>query len=438
MTTTPTITAVSLSHNTTTVSNLERFVTETYDDALTRLTANGGVTEAYVLHTCSRVEAYVVADTDTTGKQALTDYIDPGTDSENVTWYSHDEAIRHIMRVAAGLESIVIGEDQILGQIQTAYDAAIEADAIGSELDRVILKAIRVGKRARDETDVNDGSTSITTAAIQAAERDHDISDATVLIIGAGEIATAALNHITGKAPHVIVANRTVENADKLAADTDHTTTTTITLDRLPNALTEADIVISATDSDDHIITPTTVPNGRPDTMIDLAQPRDISPAVTQRNPSEVIGLDELAMQTEQTRIARNEAIDDVEAIIDEEYDRLTTQYKRERADAVIQGMYEGADRIKQQELQTLLQQLQQDDDLTDEQIEAIEGFADSLVNQLLAAPTQSLRDAAEHDDWATIATAIRLYDPSQDDEPLAEMLPDDIPDAAADALETQ
>jgi glutamyl-tRNA reductase len=176
-------------------------------------------------------------------------------------------------------------------------------------------------------------------------------------------------------------------------------------------------------------------------TFVDLAQPRDVDPAVAERAPVTVYDLDDLEDVTERTRRQRRSAAREVEAIIDAEFEHLLERYKRKRADEVIAGMYEGAEAIKTAEVERAIEQAETDGELSAAQREAIESMADALVNKLLAAPTSSLRDAAAEDDWTTIQTALRLFDPTVDgDGPLADGVDgplgfanDDVPGVSAD-----
>jgi glutamyl-tRNA reductase len=187
------------------------------------------------------------------------------------------------------------------------------------------------------------------------------------------------------------------------------------TLDDLAVHLQAADVVFSSTGSPAPLIDEETL-SGAGSTMIfDLAQPRDVTPAAGERSEITVRDLDDLEVVTADTHRDRKEAAAAVESIVDEEFDLLIDQYKRQRADAVIKAMYRGAEGIKRRELRTTLAKL--DEDLDDEGRAVVEDLADALVSQLLAIPTKSLRDAAAEDDWEAITTAIRLFEPALEDD---------------------
>lgn len=412
------ITGVSLSHNTTAVTEIEPLTVTKQNEVVSDLVARDGVHEAFVLHTCSRVEAYIVTETTTTAETALNAYLTPLPESVTRTaeWLLHDDAIRHLMRVAGGLESIVPGEDHILGQLKTARKDAEESNALtDGVLGPAVSKAIRVGERARTETNINDGIVSLSSAAAQKAREDHDLDKCTVMVVGAGEIATTAADHIAADTNRLIVANRTRANAQGiLHVLADETSVEFVGLDELPERLPSADVVISATGSNTPVLTADNLREAGKTTVIDIAQPADLAQQAAALTNIRTIRLDDLTEITEKTRNERDDAIQDVEEIIETAFDELLSQYKRERADAVASGMHRGADAMKNRELQQAFDRLEATDtNVTDDQREIINDLADALVSQLLAAPTESLYDAAENDDWNTLHTAIKLFDPT-------------------------
>ena len=424
------IAGVSVSYSHASVEQIETACETSEREAVEALLAEPGVSEAFVLQTCNRAEAYVVADEAETAREALDGYL-VGVDPEATRELGHEASLRHLMRVACGLESLVIGEDQIIGQVREAYEAARGAGGIGSTLDDAVLKALHVGERARSETAINEGVVSLGSAAVELAESERELADATALVIGAGKMATLAARALDEAVDRVIVANRTLPHAEHIVEELD-TDSAAVGLAALPIAVEEADVVVTATGSDDHILDSDALGEAGETFIIDIAQPRDVPPAVQALETVELHDLDSLESVTDETRSQRHEAAEAVEAMIDEEYDHLIAQYKRKRADQVIGAMYEGAERIKARELRTAVSKLEaeSDDGLSEEQQEILESMADALVGQILSAPTQSLRDAAENDDWSTINTALQLFGPGLKPEPADfPETPDGLPD---------
>jgi glutamyl-tRNA reductase len=329
--------------------------------------------------------------------------------------------------VSAGLESIVLGEDQILGQVRDAYEDSRGVGAMGPVLENGVTKAIHVGERARTETAINEGTVSLGSAAVSLADRERDLERATALVVGAGEMGSLVAKALDGTAERVLVANRTVPHAEHLVSRLG-VDGSALGLNGVSTAIDRADLVITATGSPDHIVTVETLERAGDTLVIDLAQPRDVPPAADDIDAVTIRDMDALESVTAASRRRRETAAEKVEQLVDEEFEHLLTQYKRKRADQVIAGMYESAERMKARELSTALEKI----DLNDEERDVVESMADALVGQLLAPPTQSLRDAAEEDDWTTINTALQLFDPefgSDVPEFVASMDPEEIPE---------
>ncbi|WP_226004208.1 glutamyl-tRNA reductase [Natrinema salinisoli] len=416
------VTAGRVTHRSGNVDQLAAVSPESQDAAVAALLTVPDIEEAYVLSTCNRVEAYVVGSDHAVGRAALEEFF-AGIDDEAIVTTDHDESLRHLLRVAAGLESVILGEDQIIGQVRTAYEDARDADGIGSMLESAVTKAIHVGERARTETEINEGVVSLGSAATRRVAKEIDLEGAFSLVVGAGEMGQLAARSLAAAGvDELVVANRTVAHAEHLIDDiTDETdvTATAAPLEALDTVATRADVVVAATGSEEPVLERRHFADGdatgaEPEqVVVDLGQPRDVAPAATALPSVCVFDLDDLESITDETREQRADAAREVEAIIDREFDLLCEQYKRARADEAIAAMYESAERIKEREVDTALSHF--DGEVTEDQREVVESMADSLVNQLLAPPTKSLREAAAEDDWSTIHTALQLFNPEFD-----------------------
>ena len=401
-----------VSHERASVDQIEAASGEDARSVVESLLARDGITEAFALQTCNRAEAYVVTDSDEAGRAAL-DMLGAGLDDDDVVVeMDHEESLRHLMRVAAGLESLVIGEDQILGQFKRAVGIARGAGGLGPTLETGLTKAVHVGERARTETAINDGATSVGSAAIRLAERETTLDGATALVVGAGEMGKLAAKALDDAGvAELIVANRTIPHAEHVAGYVD-ADARAASLDDVADLLPTADVVVTATDHTAYLVDADDVAAAGETLVVDLAQPRDVDPAATEVEAVETRDMDDLESVTAETRESREAAASEVEAMVDDEFDRLLEAYKRRQADEAISTMYEAAERVKAREVETAVSQLEAAGDLTDDQREAVESMADALVGQLLAAPTKSLREAAVEDDWETIRTAMELFDP--------------------------
>jgi glutamyl-tRNA reductase len=413
--TTPTglLAGVSVPHQRAGIDDIDRASSQPQAEAVGSLLDREGVREAFVLQTCNRAEAYVVADDAASGREALAPYV-RAVPEESVLELDHEAGLEHLLRVAAGLESLVVGEDQILGQVSRAFEDAREAGGIGPILEDAVVKALRVGERARTETSINEGVTSLGSAAVALARRslDGDLADGTALVVGTGEMGTLTARALEGAVDRLLLANRTVETAEHLAG-TLETETEVLGLDALSGAVARADLVVTATGSETPIVDAGTLEGAGRTLVVDLAQPRDVPASVRRLEGVTLHDLDALESLTDETRAQRRAAAEEVEAIVEEELDRLVTQFKRKRADDVIAAMYEGAEELKTRELDTAIARLEAaEGEFSEEERAVVESLADALVGQLLAPPTRSLRDAAQNDDWATINTALELFGP--------------------------
>ncbi|MFC7046769.1 glutamyl-tRNA reductase [Halobacteriaceae archaeon GCM10025711] len=408
------VSGVRVSQDSATVDEIEAVRVNGQTAAVEHLLAHPDVDEAFVLQTCHRVEAYVVTSDPVSGRRALMDRLPLLTTDVSSVKMAHEESLRHLLRVAAGLESVVLGEDQILGQVRAAYEDASEAGGLGQILEDAVTKAIHVGERARTDTPINEGVTSMGSAARRLAARERDLDGATAVVVGAGEMGTlVAKAFADSEVARLVVANRTPSTAAHVVADiSGDVETEAVSLDALGDVLVHADVVVAATSSQRPVVKAGDLAANDDVLVIDLGQPRDVSADALSLDVVTVFDLDDLEAVTDATKEQRRRAAEDVEAIIDRELDLLLDQYKRKRADEVIAAMYESAERLKRRELATAFSKLEARDELTDEQREVVSALADTLVSQMLAAPTRSLRDAAAQDDWTTINTALQLFNP--------------------------
>ena len=435
--TTGVINGVTVSHQRATVDEIESAAAVDEETAVRDLLTREGVDEAFALQTCNRAEAYVVTESAADGRAALADFA-PDVRDGAVHEMDHEASLRHLMCVAAGLESLVLGEDQIIGQFRRAFETARGVGGVGGVLDPALTKALHVGERARTETEINEGVVSLGSAAVELADQECDLTDATALVVGAGEMGRIAAQAFddTGVST-LVVANRTVPHATHLADEVE-TTARGVPLDVIPAATERADVLVTATNSPEPIVDRTALADAGRTLVIDLAQPRDVDPRVADIDGIDTYDIDSLETITDRTRAQRRDAADAVERMIDEELDRLLDSFKRRQADTAISAMYESAEMVKERELRTAISRLESQGELTDEQRETVASLADALVGQLLAAPTKSLRDAAAEDDWTTIQTALSLFDPEfggEEARPPTTERPREAPDADADGI---
>lgn len=382
------------------------------DKILRMLHVDEQVLECAVLMTCNRVEVYVVSPK---GSKMLLNFAKKMNVPERIVdFLDHEESIRHLVRVAAGMESMIVGEDQILGQVKDLYYIAKTTGSTGKMLDTVFSKAIHVGKRVRKETAINKGSVSIGSAAVELAEEVMvDLEGKTVMIIGAGEMGTLVAKALANKNIKAIyVANRTFERAVKLA---DELNGTAISYDMISDYIGESDVVISATAAPHLVITKDMMENtiskrDKDILLIDIANPRDIEESTAQIQAVELFNIDSLRSISEKNLKKRQNEIPKVEDIIEEEMELLNKQYKRQQADKIIAGLYNMIEEIRITQRDVAINKLSAYHTLGEIEREVLNDLTHSVANKILAEPTKKLRNAAEHDNEMFLNTVAELF----------------------------
>jgi len=378
--------------------------------------------EIVLLSTCNRIELYAVVDAPPTGaRQLLVDYlasihpVDPISFDDNLYFYRGRKALEHLARVAAGLDSLVLGEPQILGQVNDAYMKAVEAHTAGPVLSALFRGAVRIGKRARTETAISSNPASVSSVAITLAHQfAGDLEQQQILVVGLGEMGQLALNALRKrKIDNIALVNRSRERAERLAAKWNGRT---YGLDQLPQALTTVDTVICATAASHTVIDAATVRavmeqrKGRPLVIIDIAVPRDVEPDVGDVPGVHLFDIDDLQENLDEALAGRQREIPRVEAIIAEEIECLQAEMRALTIKPVIVDLRQKAEAIRQRELQRTLRFL--GDDVDAETIRHVQHLSRSLVNKLLHEPTTRLREKATDGQATVYEAAVRdLFD---------------------------
>lgn len=368
--------------------------------------------ECAVLKTCNRVEIYVVS---SKGSKVLFHFAKKmGVSSRIVEFYDHDETLTHILRLASGLESMIVGEDQILGQIKELFSVAKEIGTTGKTLDTAFGKAIQVGKRVRTETGINKGSVSIGSAAVDLADEILDgLTGKTILVIGAGEMGTLVARALAHKNIDAIyIANRTFERAEVLA---DELCGLAVPYSEVEKYLETADVVISATSAPHYVLTKEIMSKvmgnrDREILLIDIANPRDIEEAVTQVPNVTLHNIDGLRIINEKNMDARRAEAKKAEVLIEEELVLLNAQFKRQKADGLISELYARLYHVREHEKEHAINRLKAYHSIGDIETKVLDDLTHSIVNKVLAEPTKALRDAAEHDDEEMLDIVTKLF----------------------------
>ena len=389
------ITLVGISHKTAPVSVRERvaFSAEELPDALPRF---GGAT--VLLSTCNRTEVYLAAPHTITAKSviALLREMKGDGDAPDDAFYhlTGREAARHLFGVAAGIESMVLGESEILGQVRAAFSAATAAGTHNAVLSRLFHGAIRAGRRARSQTQIGRHAVSISSTAVALARRTlGDLSCRTVLVVSAGEAGKLAARSLAESgASRLLVTSRTARRAEELAADLGGEP---LPFARLSQAMAEADIVISSSAAPDFLIGRQEVAeamsqrNGRPLLFIDIAVPRDVDPCVRELPGVHLSDIDDLQALVEQNLNARQREVTNVEHIIEEELERFNEWLRARGVLPTVTALRARADDLRDAEIARTFKRLP---GLTTEQRERVEAMANALIKKVLHDPITRLK----------------------------------------------
>jgi glutamyl-tRNA reductase len=403
---------LGINHKTAPVALREKvaFSEERLLGALRALRQEAGVAEAVILSTCNRTEVYWAGSASGTELSQWLERHHGNTLDLAASLYVHQEqrAVEHAFSVASGLDSMVLGEAQILGQLKDAYRIAQQAGSTGPALNKLFQAAFSAAKRVRSETRIGENAVSIASATVSLARRVYsDLSARTALMVGAGEMNALAARHFASAGvKRMVVANRTLARAQTLASELK---AHAVGLEGLDQELAGADIVIACTASVVPLITKQATENAirarrrRPIFMVDLGVPRDIDPSVGDLEDVYLFSIDDLQQLVDENRQQREVAAGGARLVIDEEVARFLAESRANDAGPAIRALRQQAEAIRSQTLEQARRMLAAGKTAE----EVIEYLANTLTNRLLHTPTQALRQAAEHAD-SSLAEALK------------------------------
>jgi glutamyl-tRNA reductase len=399
------VVVIGLNHRT---ANLELLERTTVDAArlpkvLHDLCARTHLSEAVVLSTCNRTEAYVIAERFHGGYEDVRDFFSelaflaPEELGDHLYVHYDEAAVRHLFAVAAGLDSAVLGEGEILGQVAEAWSMAREEGSAGASLNLLFRLALEAGKRVRTETAISRGITSVAQAAVaMAANRLGTLEGRRVLLLGAGEMGEGmALALASAGTGEVVVANRTSANAEALAARVGGRAARLLDL---PAELAGADLLLTSTGATsimvEHGDLETVMANraGRPLLIVDIAVPRDVDPSAADLDGVTLLDMDDLRRFVEVGLSGRQRAASQARVILDEELERYLAVTSAREVAPLVAAMRERAEQVRLSELERFAGRL---DQLDDRERAAVEALTKGIVAKLLHEPTVRLKDAA-------------------------------------------
>lgn len=409
--------AFGINHHTAPVDIREKaaFASDKLVNALHEVTESGAVNEAAIVSTCNRTELYCGLDSSYDGQVIdwFCHYHRLNRSDVHPYLYRHPDqaAVKHVFRVAAGLDSMILGEPQILGQMKEAFATAHKAGATGKILNRLFQQTFTVAKQVRTDTAIGASAVSVASAAVRLAMQIFNkISEQTVLLIGAGDMIELCARHLKAQGVgHMIVANRTVERAQLVANEFG---AEAISLAEMPTRLADADIVITSTASQLPILGKGAVERAlkmrkhRPMFMVDIAVPRDIEPEVSELNDVYLYSIDDLREVVQENIESRQEAALEAEKIIDTQVVDFMHWVKSLNAVPTIRALRESANALREAELARARRRLARGEDPT----KVIEQMARALTNKFTHAPTDVLRKADHDGNSALLDAARRLF----------------------------
>ncbi|HEV8540655.1 MAG TPA: glutamyl-tRNA reductase [Nitrospiraceae bacterium] len=415
------IIVVGLSHKTAPVEIREKLAVpeSRMGQALTRLSGYPGITESFLLSTCNRVEVYAVVEEAEVGQVRVQGFLADthlSLSSEQLTphlyRYTDERAIEHLFRVASSLDSMIVGEPQILGQLKDAYELSLTHKSSGVILNKVVKKALSVAKRVRSETKIAETAVSVSYAAVELAKKIFSsLSEKTILLVGAGEMAKLAARHlINSGVRRVMITTRDTHSAVELAKQFEGTP---IPFEDLRREMAEADIVLCSTGASQYLITAEDVQRAvrqrmnRPIFLIDISVPRNIDPAAKDIDNAFLFDIDDLELRVEQNREERRREAAKAEQMVEEEVAVILQWLKSLEVTPTIVALRKRAEDIKQTELNKTIARLT---DLSDPQRQAIETLASAITNKLLHGSLVTLKAEADSANGALFVEAARRF----------------------------
>jgi glutamyl-tRNA reductase len=408
---------IGVNHKTAPIEVRER-IAISHDDLpeTTRaLAAVPGVAECMIVSTCNRVEILAAVETDAAGLAGFLQRhfgLDPALLAPHLYEHRDQEAVRHLFRVAASLDSMVVGEPQILGQVKEAFAIARAAGTVGGQLEHLLQSTFAAAKRVRTETEIGSNSVSIASVAVELARKIFgSLQGRTVFLVGAGKMSELAARHLVQQgAGAILVTNRTLERARRMA---ESFAGQVIPFEQLYDAASQADIVISSTGAPHPIFRREHGQafmhwrRNRPMFFIDIAVPRDVDPAMGKLEGIFVYDIDDLQAVAAAHMVERSREATDAEALIAAEVERFHQRLLTVNVAPAIVALQQQAEEIRQAELRRAQARLAT---LNAEQLAAVEALTRGLVNKFLHPPMQALKQAARENDAARLESLCETW----------------------------
>jgi len=407
-----------------------------WNAASAEICSTGAVSEAAVLSTCNRFEVYYAAPSPREAVARVTEYLAKRADMKvsdlrkNVFMLSGDDAVWHLMRVSGGLDSLVVGEGQILSQVKHCHSHSIEDDGSGGKvLSRMLNTAVAAGKRVRSETAISKGSVSISSAAAELSEFmcNQDLNlpfgEARLAVIGAGKMTRLLITHLASRGlEKITIVNRSMQRPQELAEQFPDVDIEIKLLDDLWNVVGRSDIVYTAAFSDGYIIDAEMLrenglAGGRPLMMVDIGVPRNVGPDCNEIENTKAYNVDDLKAVVAKNTAKRQKEMIEAETLLNEEKDGFCNWRESLAAIPTINQLQEKANIVREEELNKCTRKLSQNGKLSDKEMEAVERLSRGIVNKLLHGPMSHLRSSENSNDQQNAIKELSAMFQLQDDD---------------------
>ena len=414
---------VRITHKTARVPLMEAVAFKDKEKALAEIRSLENVEECLILQTCNRIELYIVTEDEKNTVNLAKDYLakraiaNAEEASKAIETSLDNDAFNHLLSVTSGLESMVIGEDQVLNQVWDAYLEAENAKTVGPILKHLFNRAMTVGRRIRNETGINKGAVSIGSAAVElAVNLLGNLEEKKILVMGAGEIGTLVAKALARRClSPIFIANRTYDRAVKLAEDLSGKA---VKFDQFEEVLVDADVVICSTSAPHYLLTKEMVSrlmkqrtNKNDLVIIDISNPRNVEKAVQEVAGTKLYNIDDLQFIAEKNKQERQKNIQKAVKILDEELVILNQDMKSLSVRLIISSLLSRAEEVRQKELATALNMI---GNVNERERKILEDLTSILLKQTFVPIVENLRLAAKNGDMQLIDMAVKLFEKTE------------------------
>ena len=409
---------VRITHKTAHVALLEAVVFKDKPKAYREVCSINGVEECLILQTCNRVELFLVSEKKEETAKAAIEYLKKRSStytveaSKAIEFAVNDEALKHLLRITSGLESMVIGETQIINQVWDSYLEAENAKGAGPVLKQLFNRAVNVGRRVRKETGLNKGAVSVGSAAVELAENLlGSLNEKKILVMGAGETGTLVAKAMARRClSPVFIANRTFESAQRLAEELHGQA---VKFDKLGEVLMDSDIVFCSTSAPHYLLTRENVTkflsprqNKNSLLIVDISNPRNVEKEIEELPKVKLYNIDDLHLIAEKNKVERTKSVEDASKIIDGEVVNITRVLKTESVRNIISDLLSQTEETRRRELIKALNMMGA---LDEHEKKIVDDLTSILLKQTFLPLVENLREAAAKDDSELIEVALKL-----------------------------